>query len=188
MRTYTVRNHRAAACEVDLDFALHGDLAGMGPASRWAMQARPGDRATLFGPAASYCPPPDARWLLIAGDECALPAIGGIVASLPPGVPSRVLVEIPDEGERQDIAAPPGSTLAELAWLSRRGGPARHSTLLIDAIRRRPIPDGPGYVWLAGESSVVRGLRRHLVWDRGLDRGRITFSGYWRAGHAESDN
>jgi siderophore-interacting protein len=33
---------------------------------------------------------------------------------------------------------------------------------------------------VAGESASVRALRRHLVEERGLDRKRVAFSGYWR--------
>jgi NADPH-dependent ferric siderophore reductase len=40
------------------------------------------------------------------------------------------------------------------------------------------------YAWVAGESKVVTGLRRHLVRDLGLDRGQVAFMGYWRRGVA----
>lgn len=38
------------------------------------------------------------------------------------------------------------------------------------------------YAWLAGEAGVVKGLRRHLVQDRGVDRRSVAFMGYWRDG------
>ncbi|MGY1805582.1 siderophore-interacting protein [Blastococcus sp. SYSU D00922] len=38
------------------------------------------------------------------------------------------------------------------------------------------------YAWLAGEAGVVKGLRRHLVQERGVDRRSIAFMGYWRDG------
>lgn len=40
------------------------------------------------------------------------------------------------------------------------------------------------YVWVAGESRVVTGLRRALVRDLGLDRRQVAFMGYWREGVA----
>jgi NADPH-dependent ferric siderophore reductase len=40
------------------------------------------------------------------------------------------------------------------------------------------------YAWIAGESKVVTGLRRHLVRDLGLDRRQVAFMGYWRRGVA----
>jgi NADPH-dependent ferric siderophore reductase len=38
------------------------------------------------------------------------------------------------------------------------------------------------YAWIAGESSMVTGLRRALVKDLGIDRHQVAFMGYWRVG------
>ncbi|WP_416901438.1 siderophore-interacting protein [Micromonospora echinospora] len=43
-------------------------------------------------------------------------------------------------------------------------------------------PAAPLYAWLAGEAAVIRGLRRQLVTERGLDRSAVAFMGYWRLG------
>lgn len=43
---------------------------------------------------------------------------------------------------------------------------------------------GGTYAWIAGESKVVTGLRRHLVKELGFDRSRVAFMGYWRRGVA----
>ena len=40
------------------------------------------------------------------------------------------------------------------------------------------------YAWLAGESGVITGLRRHLVKEVGLSRKQVSFMGYWRRGRA----
>jgi NADPH-dependent ferric siderophore reductase len=40
------------------------------------------------------------------------------------------------------------------------------------------------YAWIAGESKVVTGLRRHLVTEWGFDRSQVVFMGYWRGGVA----
>lgn len=40
------------------------------------------------------------------------------------------------------------------------------------------------YAWIAGESSMVTGLRRALVRDLGIDRHQVAFMGYWRLGVA----
>lgn len=53
-----------------------------------------------------------------------------------------------------------------------------------------PVGAGPEhaydglYAWIAGESSVVTGLRRHLVTGLGMDRRQVAFMGYWRRGVA----
>ena len=40
------------------------------------------------------------------------------------------------------------------------------------------------YAWIAGESALVTGLRRHLVRELGMDRRQVAFMGYWRRGVA----
>ena len=47
-----------------------------------------------------------------------------------------------------------------------------------------PAPHGDLYAWIAGESGVVTGLRRHLVRGLGIDRRQVAFMGYWRHGVA----
>ncbi|WP_273198930.1 siderophore-interacting protein, partial [Pseudomonas sp.] len=51
MRTYTVRDLRPDAHELDIDFVLHGET---GPASRWAVHSQPGDRLQIVAPQAAY--------------------------------------------------------------------------------------------------------------------------------------
>ena len=44
---------------------------------------------------------------------------------------------------------------------------------------------GDFYAWIAGESQAVKDLRRYLVGQCGVDRGRVAFMGYWRLGRPE---
>ncbi|QXJ25140.1 siderophore-interacting protein [Actinomadura graeca] len=177
MRSYTVRGQRPG--ELDVDFVLHLDGAS-GPAARWAASARPGHRVVVLGPTGpdnggyDFRPPPGVP-VLIAGDLTALPAIAGNLAWLPAGTPARVWIEVPGDGDRQDL---PTAADAEIAWVS--------PGTLLDAVRAAELPDGP-YAWIAGESATVRALRRHLVNERGLDRRSVTFTGYWRRGATEED-
>ena len=46
--------------------------------------------------------------------------------------------------------------------------------------------DGDYYVFIAGESSVIKTLRRICVNDAGLDKANVSFMGYWKKGRAES--
>ncbi|RKN47866.1 siderophore-interacting protein [Micromonospora endolithica] len=186
MRSYTIRQQRPEAAEVDIDVVRHGDT---GPATRWAGRARPGDRIVLLGPAVhdnrSVCfrPPDDTDHVLLVADETALPAVGGILAWLPAGTRVRAFVEVPDPGDIQDL---PTDAVAEVRWIVRGATPAG-SSLLADAVRAARLPGDAPYAWIAGESSMVRAVRRHLVTDRGLDRRRVTFAGYWRRGLSEED-
>lgn len=48
-----------------------------------------------------------------------------------------------------------------------------------------PHTDHQGmYAWVAGESSIVKAVRRALVGELGLDRRQLAFMGYWRQGVA----
>ncbi len=186
MRTYTVREQRDEAREIDVDFALHGDI---GPASRWAARARPGDRLTALGPCDAdnrgidFRPPQDADWILITADETSLPAAAGILCALPQGMPARVWIEV---AHPEDLQHLPTDAAAEVTWLVR-GRAARGPELLLGMLRAAELPAGRPYAWLAGESGTVRALRRYLTGERGLDRRAITFTGYWRQGSSEEE-
>lgn len=45
-------------------------------------------------------------------------------------------------------------------------------------------PQAGIYYWIAGESGVIKRLRRFLVREVGVDRGQVAFMGYWRLGVA----
>lgn len=189
MRSYTIREQRQASTgewEVDVDFALHGET---GPASRWALHAVPGDRATLLGPTAkdnksvTFRPPPSTDWVLITADETALPAVAGVLDWLPSHLPAEVWIEVPDAADARALPAP---AHANVNWLVHGGSPERRGGLS-HALADVTLPRGTPYAWLAGEASGVRALRRHLVSERGMDRRAVTFTGYWRLGASEED-
>jgi NADPH-dependent ferric siderophore reductase len=166
---------RPEAGELDVEFVLHGHD---GPASSWAARAAPGDWVGLLAQPGTYHPLPPAGWQLLAGDETALPAIGAILESLVPGTRARVFIEVPGPRDMQDL-----STRGDvrITWLPRSAHPGDPSPLL-RAIRQATLPEGPPYVWVAGETGLISALRRHLVAERGLDRRSICFCGYWRRG------
>ncbi|WP_406722218.1 siderophore-interacting protein [Streptomyces althioticus] len=188
MRSFTLRRRVPGTNTVEVDFVLHGDN---GPASAWAGAARPGDRLGMVGPSAIYTGPvaltdsiTSADWLLIAGDETALPAIGTLLEALPERARAHVYIEVADRAEQQTFQTAGDATLH---WLHRDGTPAGRSEALIDAVRGAEFPPGRPFAWLAGEAGVVRTLRRHLVNDRGLDKRAIDFSGYWRVKLTQDD-
>jgi NADPH-dependent ferric siderophore reductase len=58
--------------------------------------------------------------------------------------------------------------------------------MALGALRAAQLPPAERpYVWIAGESGQVKALRRHFVGERGFDRRRVTFVGYWRQGLSE---
>ncbi|MGC9536105.1 siderophore-interacting protein [Streptomyces sp. UG1] len=178
MRSYTLRALRRNPDEIDIDFVLHTPA---GPASIWAARAAAGDRVLLLGPAIAdnrairFRPPEDTDLVVIWGDETAVPAVSAILETLPAGTRARVWLEVRDAGDIQDLVT---QADAEITWLVQEDG--------LGAIRadRLPPAERP-YVWIAGESGHVKALRRHFVGERGIDRRRVTFVGYWRHGMTE---
>jgi hypothetical protein len=73
----------------------------------------------------------------------------------------------------------------DITWLVRDRSAAVHGAGLVDAVGAAPLPSGTPYAWIAGESGIVRSLRRHAVDERGIDRRAVTFVGYWRLGAGE---
>ncbi|EKM6344907.1 siderophore-interacting protein, partial [Cronobacter sakazakii] len=139
MRTYTLRALRREACELDVEFVLHGDN---GPASRWAMNARPGDTLQIVAPDRDF--PGDSggyewstddalRQALLVADETALPAALGILEQLarqpaPPRV--QAFLEVPLAQDIQPLRYP----FADIHWLARDEN-AAHGERLLEAVK-----------------------------------------------------
>ncbi|MCR6489946.1 siderophore-interacting protein [Amycolatopsis sp. OK19-0408] len=175
VRNYTIR--RARPGEIDIEFALHD---GDAPAASWARRARPGDPAGIFDLGVSYLPPPGVRWQLLVGDESALPAILAILEQAPADRAAEVFLEVPSAADVRPVPAPAG---VRVHWLPRPG-PARPGALALSTVRTADLPRDRAYAWVAGESALATGVRRHLVRDRGWAKPDIAFLGYWRHGRS----
>lgn len=181
---YTVRHHRPEAAEIDLDVVLHG---GTGPASRWAMGARPGTPVALWGPRTTFTPPgfPDDadvdRYLLVA-DETGLPAVEVILGWLPAGIGADVVAEVDGPAGHRPLTDRPD---VAVHWVHRHGAAPGTTTALVDGVRALPAPTGRPYVWGGAESRAMTAVRRHLRHEVGLPRERVSLTPYWRhAAHA----
>ncbi|MGR3872293.1 siderophore-interacting protein [Streptomyces graminifolii] len=186
MRSYTLRGLRRDPDEIDIDFVLHEPA---GPASRWASRAGAGDRVVLLGPAVAdnrairFRPPEDADLVVVWGDETAVPAASAILEALPAGVRARVWLEVQHAGDVQELATDADT---EVTWLVRDDQGVEGSPMALGALRAAQLPPAERpYVWIAGESGQVKVLRRHFAGERGIDRRRVTFVGYWRRGLSE---
>lgn len=174
IRNYTIRDYRGAAGELDIDFVTHDDP---GPGAAWAIDARPGERATLLDEGLLYNDEGYRGDVLLVGDESVIPAIAGVCGSLDQDARGMAFIEIGDADDRQPIAAPAG---IDVHWIER--GRERPGQAGLRALQDRDLPGDLGYAYLAGEQSLATGARRHLVRNRGIDKQRITFTGYWKVG------
>jgi NADPH-dependent ferric siderophore reductase len=185
MRTYTVRALRPEVAELDIEFVLHGVN---GPASAWVSEARPGDEVGLILPFAvdttstkgllhsgvDYVPPATSVRRILVADETALPALAGILDQLPAAVHATVFVAVPDP---RDIRPLPTPGIADLTWITQGS--------LLEALKSADLPYDADYAWVAGESSMIKQVRRHLVNAVGMPKPAISFQGYWKRGEAQ---
>jgi NADPH-dependent ferric siderophore reductase len=168
MRTYTVRSHSAGA--VVIDFVVHDG----GVAATWAQRAAPGDVVALNTPTGLYDPPQDLAWQLLLADSTGLPAVGRLLEQRPPGVRTRAILEVPSPDHRQPLAT---SGDVEVVWVY--GGNGHGPSRLEEILRSIDLPDGCGYIWVAGETCVLRAVRRYLRHERGLPASAYKTIGYW---------
>jgi NADPH-dependent ferric siderophore reductase len=174
-RTYTPRFWRPESLELVIDFMLHGE----GLASNWARNVKAGDEAAISGqPGGPYVIDESADWFLIAGDESALPGLSTILEALPATAKAKVFVEVEDSSEEQALRS---EASIDITWLHRKADAASGSGLE-SAIRAVQMPQSKNRVWVGCEAAVMRNIRRHLLFDRGMDRGDIHTHGYWKLG------
>jgi iron complex transport system ATP-binding protein len=204
----------AVPAELDIDFVLHLDggsgpaaewaaaarpgdpMMIIGPCARWG---------ECLGIEFS---PGDADRVLLVGDETAVPAIAAILAELPAHVTGHAVLEVPTAEDFLDLPTRAG---VEVRWHARSGHADGHGDAISRDVRSVIVPAAchrgeepedvnvdetilwetpeatPGhglYAWIAGEAATVRGLRRYLVRDVGMDRNAVAFMGYWRQGQA----
>jgi NADPH-dependent ferric siderophore reductase len=178
-RYYTVRAWDGE--QLVLDVVVHDE----GLVTEWASRDCVGDQVTLTEPKGSFAMPPSAGWLILAGDLTAMPAMARILdhergldtGSLTlAGLDQRkvaVYAEVPD-----DLSGylPDGT---DVTWLEP---PAEGESALASVVESIDWPEGDGYFWMAGESSQMRAIRKHLMRVVRLPATAYDVMGYWRGG------
>ncbi|MCD7058633.1 siderophore-interacting protein [Pelagibacterium xiamenense] len=180
MRDYTPRAFDPDARTLTLDFAVHQ----AGPATQWALEARPGDSVSIGGPRGSSVIADVFDWWLLIGDETALPAIGRQVEALGQGshVITLAAVDGPDDEQVFDTAAN-----ATCHWVHRPEAEAANPSSLLEAANSMSLPHGRGFVWIAAEAAVARALRDHFL-EKGHPREALKAAGYWTRGTADASD
>jgi len=181
MRTFTPRLFDPATASLDVEFVLHGE----GPASAWAAQAAPGQRIAVAGPGGRL---PLAlgpgRWI-IAGDESAIPAVGTLLAALPPSATAAVYLEVDGVTDHMAFDSAAATTIT---WLHRQ--PGAYGDELEAAVTGAELAGATG-VWVACEATAVRRIRRALLGAGVVDPSALVTRGYWRLGeenHPDHDH
>ena len=176
-RAYTLRHVNLAEGCVIIDMLLHPTDGAVAPGAHFARTARPGDRVGMAGPGGGTLPP--SRWLLLAGDETALPAIARMLETLPPDV--TVTVRLEADGAEDELPLTSAATM-DLLWLHRHGRSAATSTLLLDALRRIEYPAAgtDRFVWFAAEAGIARAAKDWLRNDAGFSPEELITANFWR--------
>ena len=175
MRDFTPRAWDLQAGTLTLDFALHP----RGPAADWAREAQVGDKLGIGGPRGSTIVPNDFDWYLLIGDASALPSMGRRLEELPQDAEVRVIALVQGAEERAYLE--PGGR--EVAWVEATGDVERDLEAVVKELR--PLPPGDGFVWIAAEVAIARGLYRHAAGTLGHPKEWIKAAGYWSAGKAD---
>jgi NADPH-dependent ferric siderophore reductase len=171
-RTYTPRLYDAHARTLAVEFVLHGD----GLAAKWVQRARAGDGLYLAGPGGGYEVPSDAKRIVLAADDTAMPAAGTILEALPPHCEAVVLCEVADKAEERTFS----THNAQVRWLHLDGRHEPGSLLEREVKAMQADPDT--HWWIACESGAMRRIRSYLLKDLRLEPARVHTRGYWRLG------
>ncbi|KQP64674.1 siderophore-interacting protein [Nocardioides sp. Leaf285] len=175
-RYYTVRSWDGT--ELVLDVVVHD----VGLVAEWA--ARPaeelvGETVTVTEPKGSFAMPAGAAWLMLVGDLTALPAMARIAQTTTradgarAAVPTRIWVEVPEVPTGYLPEGP------DVTWLPQ---PGEGRSRLAEVVEELDWPADEGYFWMAGESSQMRAIRKHLMRERSLPSTAYDVMGYWRGG------
>jgi len=172
MRTFTPRRFHSETATLEVEFVLHGE----GPASAWAQQAEVGQGLAVAGPGGRMPLTLGPGRFVVAGDESAIPAIGMLLAALPPSASTEVYLEVDGAADEVELSS---DATTSVRWLHRQ--PGTYGEVLYDAVVDADITDAAG-VWVACEAQAVRRIRRTLLTDRPLDPETLVTRGYWRLG------
>jgi NADPH-dependent ferric siderophore reductase len=178
-RDYTPRHFDQVARTLAIDFAVHD----AGPATRWAIEAKPGDVLEIGGPRGSAVVSPTFDWWLLVGDETALPAIGRRIEELPGGARVISVVTVADAREEQTFTT---SAQHNALWVHRPVDRANDPAPLLSALETIALLEGDGFVWIAAEARVARAVRDYLVNARGHPLAWMKAAGYWLKGVSDA--
>ncbi|MGH1484894.1 MAG: siderophore-interacting protein [Cellvibrionaceae bacterium] len=180
-RSYTIRAFDKETLTLTLDFVAHGDN---GPASAWALGVSEGECIAIDGPGPTKLVDTSADWFFLAGDMTALPAISVNLEKLPQDAKGYVVLEVLSDADKQDLIVPKNMNVH---WLINPS-PDQPNTLLPDAVKALPWLEGEPNVWVASEFDSMRRLRTYFKKERGVGRGQVYASSYWKMGETDEGN
>ena len=176
-RTLTLRNHRPAQMEIDIDIALHDQ--SVGPAGNWARNTTLGDEIFMTLPSEKKIKHLSAPWHLFIADPCAIPAALAAMEDVHEGSPIYGVFEIRSD---QDKSLFQHIKNIESRWIP---APIRcpepvNIERYISQLESLKLPDSLPNIFVAGEASIIKGLNSWVQakWNGTLIHPYI--SPYWK--------
>lgn len=164
-RRYTIRRADTAVGLAELEFELHD---GGGVATRWAGEAKIGDRLNAIGPRGSMGVRDKATAHVFVTDDSAMPATFAMLEALPADASAVALLVTP-HGPLSRPSPNPAAHVRHL-WID-------HTELGMTITQLDLTSSMAGYV--NGEHHFVRGASELLA-QGGMDEAAISTKSYWR--------
>ncbi|MFW0794191.1 siderophore-interacting protein [Gordonia sp. CPCC 205515] len=175
-RGYTLVDPDPTTDSFDIEFAIHE-----GAATRWALNAEPGDTigASFLGSKFAIPEPAPKGWI-IAGDPAALPAVNSILdalsASVDADVPATVWFEYAHESDKSlPIRLRDSDTIN---WVHRE----RDGAAMVEAVQAAAFDAADHFGWVALDGASTRAITASFKNDYRLPKNAIKSQAYWRAG------
>ncbi|MDX6805906.1 DUF2218 domain-containing protein [Terrihabitans rhizophilus] len=174
VRPYTIRGVDRERSELWIDFLQHPTPGVATPGADFARDARPGDLIALLGPGSGSLP--EARSILMIGDESSVSAIARIAEEVPEGTSIRAIIEVSDADEEQPLIS---DGRIDVTWLHRDRYAAGATNVLRQAATEAiTAADAGTFMWVACEKEDVRAIRT-LLNSRGHNRSLRYAAWYW---------
>lgn len=177
MRDYTPRSYNNETGRLVLDFAVHE----AGPATRWALEAKPGSIVTIAGPRGSAVITGVSKWVLV-GDETALPAIGRLIEEARADDVITAIGVVTDASEEQKFLS---AAKLKTRWVHRPASSVTDPLPIIAALDAIELT-ADTFVWVAAEASVARAIKTYLTTSRNHPLPWLKAAGYWTRGAADT--
>lgn len=180
IRTYTHRAIDLEKNEMTIDFVAHGES---GPASAWAIHAKPGDRLGVLMKAKESVLYPEADWYLLAADATGIPVIAAILETLPATATGVAYIEVPGKEDEQELKT---KAAIQINWIYN-SNPGLNQ-LLAGAVRTVKIPEQKNttrFGYVAAEFSSVKDIRQFLRKEQAWDQSELYAYAYWKYGASE---
>lgn len=177
IRTYTHRGINLDQQEIWIDFVAHGDE---GPASAWAIHAKPGDPLGVLmrdGKSELY---PTADHYLLVGDATAIPVLGAILEDLPASAKGVCIIEVHDQSDEQVL-----QTKADIRFIWLHHSELSLSNNLINTVKQQLLPENSRFAYVAAEFSSVKAIRAYLRKEQNWKQNELYAYSYWKSGTAE---